>query len=91
MDDILVMKKYYANLNRNTEYKKRVTWIEQFPRSVEDTKPFAVIEYIGLYPEMMISHGNAKTSDHEYIRTDEATKAKIHERIKGEYIAPRNV
>jgi hypothetical protein len=69
-DDIVVLKRYYQVLKRSKDYKRRVAWIEKFPRSVAlKCSSVAVVEYIGPFPDAVTAHGNAKHSGNEYVCT----------------------
>ena len=57
-DDILILRKYYATLKRAPGYKKRITWVEQFPASKQNLK--ALAEYIGIFPNTPSVRGVAK-------------------------------
>jgi hypothetical protein len=90
-DDILILRKYYTTLKRAPGYKKRITWVEQFPASKQNLKALAVVEYIGIFPNTPSVHGNSKSSNAEYVRTSEATKNKLIEKVSATSVAPRKI
>lgn len=55
--------RFYAKLKRDNNYKKRSTWLRNGP-------PIAVIEYLGVFPQEVLMHGNcSKGAAGEYIRS----------------------
>lgn len=92
MDDILILKRYYTTLKREPQYKKRITWVEKFPRKTEQNalKCLAVVEYIGPFPKVPAPHGNAKRTNTEYIRSSEAAKCKLVKKMNT-FAPPRKV
>ena len=68
-----MVKRKYSILNRDNNYKKRVTWFDCTPEI-----PVAVVDYIGTYPTNTV-HGNAKNLNASYIRTTSEQKKVIRE------------
>ncbi len=95
MDDVLILKRYYTSLKRAPDYKKRVTWVEKYPtNNRENSKCIAVVEYIGIFPQNIVPHGNAKHCNADYVRSSEAVKTKLTEKVKnnnGSLLAPRKI
>ena len=90
-EDMLVIRRFYSCLKRQTEYKKRVTWIEKSAKEMGITcMGRAVVEYLGKFPETPSMHGNSeKGSCSEYVRTSESTKSKMIEKVRNDQ--PQNV
>ena len=95
MDDVLILKRYYTSLKRAPDYKKRVMWVEKYPtNNRENSKCIAVVEYIGIFPQNVVPHGNAKHCNADYVRSSEAVKTKLTEKVKnnnGSLLAPRKI
>ena len=95
MDDVLILKRYYTSLKRAPDYKKRVTWVEKYPtNNRENSKCIAVVEYIGIFPQNVVPHGNAKHCNADYVRSSDAVKTKLTEKVKnnnGSLLAPRKI
>ena len=83
-DSILILKRLYSELKRDSSYKRRISWIDTV-----DLSSSLCIEYIGKFPDITTSHGNAKSENNEYVRT----QPQIKEKIKGytKAAAPRDV
>lgn len=80
---LFVMKRFYGTLNRDKNYKKRISWFEQLPGYPKETNAVAVAEYLGTFPSAEISkHGNARKTNQEYIRTSPKTKENVLEAVK---------
>jgi hypothetical protein len=67
---IVVICRAYYKLKRFPDFKRRITWIECFPVEEGVLKAHALIEYTGEFLNKAESHGNAKTTGGEYVRTD---------------------
>ncbi len=92
MDDVLILKRYYTTLKREPEYRKRVTWVEKFPAQKQaNMKTLAIVEYTGTFQSITAPHGNAKNTNTEYIRSSEATKIKLAEKLDNSSLPPRKV
>ena len=85
-DDIMIMRRFYTSLKRKMDYKKRVTWIEKAPSTVDVTcMGKAIVEYLGTFPLTTSEHGNSKKGIcSEYVRTFAAVTEKINDRVKNE-------
>lgn len=81
--DLVVMKRYYARLKRSKDYKKRVSWFEQFAGISSEILDRSVVEYLGNFPENDISvHGNSKHTTQEYIRQSPTSKQQLLVELK---------
>ena len=60
--NVVCVCSYYTCLKRAPAYRKRVSWIV-------GGRPIALVEYQGEPPTEHSVHGNAKTTDHRYVRT----------------------
>ena len=77
ISDIFTIKRYYATLKRDVNYKKRVSFFETGVSS--KIQNLAVAEYIGKFPADETSvHGNSSKNSQEYVRASPATKTKVH-------------
>ena len=89
-DEILIMHRFYVTLKRQPTYKKRISWIEQFPAGVQPEQPhLAIYEYIGNFPDTPSIHSNMKNASTEYVRTQPAVIEQARKKLKTE--APRAV
>ena len=68
------MSRYYATLKRDDNYKRRVSRLE-LPSN--NQLSYAIVEYIGKYPEEIASHGKSKHQDTMYTRTNTEILEKI--------------
>ena len=77
--EIFVLKRYYGTLERDSNYKKRISWFEHMPGSSSDRyKTVSLVEYLGTFPaDEGSKHGNARKTKQEYIRTSPITKKNI--------------
>ena len=64
-DDVIITHRYYTKLKRDHRYQKRVSWL---PHQTSGT-PKAVVEYFGIFPPDVTTHGNASRCQGEYVRT----------------------
>jgi hypothetical protein len=69
--------------------------VEKFPtNNRENTKCIAVVDYIGIFPQNVDPHGNAKHCNTDYVRSSEAVKTKLTEKFKnnnGSLLSPRKI
>ena len=73
--NIYILKRYYATLKRDKNYKKRVSWFQQIPGIAQELLFTAVAEYLGMYPANVSNiHGSSKSTNQEYTRTSPGTK-----------------
>lgn len=82
--DILTMFWVYARLRRDEKYRRRISWIESFPKGVEpQQKNIAIAEYIGKYPGTSDApHGNQKKAGgNPYVRTSSKLMRKMKEQL----------
>ena len=72
--------RYCTELKRDSEYKRRVSWIE----SNDNQRHLALVEYQGIYPKTTPSHGNATIhkKDDAYVRTKPEILKNISEQSK---------
>jgi hypothetical protein len=47
--NLFILKRYYATLKRDNNYKKRISWFETMPGFSQDTKNKSIAEYLGKY------------------------------------------
>jgi hypothetical protein len=61
-DHLFVLKRYYATLQRDSNYKKkRISWFEKMPGFSCEVQTKAIAEYLGTFKAyQMNKHGNAK-------------------------------
>ena len=61
-DDVLVIGRYYAHLERDEKFRKRCTWLRDGP-------PVLLIEYLGEFPQEVAPHGSSSKGTGEYVRS----------------------
>ena len=63
--EIFVLKRYYGTLERDSNYKKRISWFEHMPGSSSDRyKTVSLVEYLGTFPaDEGSKHGNARINE----------------------------
>ena len=78
--NVVTLCRYYTELKRVSEYKRRVSWIE----SNDNQRHLALVEYQGIYPKTTSSHGNATIhkKDDAYVRTKPEILKNISEQSK---------
>ena len=78
--NVVTLCRYYRELKRDSEYKRRVSWIE----SNDNQRHLALVEYQGIYPKTTSSHGNATIhkKDDAYVRTKPEILNNISEQSK---------
>ena len=81
VEEIVIMKRFYSTLKRDSKFKKRVTWFEKLPNQDIPKLNIAIVEYIGILPESVSIHGNRKKNDCEYIRTSTSIRNNIKEKV----------
>ena len=81
-NEIFVLKRYYATLERDSNYKKRISWFEKMPGQSEEKLNLAIAEYIGTFPSEKCIHRNSKNNRNEFVRTSPKTKEIIKKEIK---------
>jgi len=58
-DHLFILKRYYATLQRDSNYKKRISWFEKMPGFSCEVQTKAIAEYLGTFKaENMNKHGN---------------------------------
>lgn len=72
-DDVITMRKYYATLKRDSKYSKLVSWFPKLPDQFRDKNNIAVIQYLGIFPEIGSKHGNSTLINDEFVRTKPET------------------
>jgi len=82
-DDVLTVHQFYARLKRDVSYQKRVTWL--------DTRPYAVVEYLGAFPNPVVPHGNAAYATGEYVRTKPQVLDNLRATVSNSKLKPRAV
>ena len=50
-DSLMMVHRYYATLKRDKGFRRRISSMKRHP--------VALVEYLGVYPEIVASHGNA--------------------------------
>ena len=75
-NDVLILKRYYSILKRSQLFKRRISWLENCPKTESETGLLSV-EYIGIFPVDVTPHGNAKSSKTEYVRTAPSVIEKV--------------
>lgn len=82
--DILGMRWVYGTLRRAQEYRRRISWIDSFPKGVTPKqRHIAIAEYIGKYPGTNDApHGNQKKDGgNPYVRTSSKVMKKMKEQL----------
>ena len=72
-ENLVIMTRYYTTLKPDDNYKRRVSRLEL---SSNKQSSYAIVEYIGKYPEEIVPHGNSKHQDTMYTRTNPEILAK---------------
>ena len=82
--EVFKFKRYYGTLERDSNYKKRISWFEHMPGSSSDRyKTVSLVEYLGTFPaDEGSKHGNARKTKQEYVRTAPKTKENILDALK---------
>lgn len=75
-EDIIVFKRYYLSLKRQTSYRKRISTVSRCPNSMSSIMQLALVEYIGKFPRNIGIHRNAKKTASDYTRTATSVKTK---------------
>jgi len=78
-EQVLVIRRSYSKLKRDPTYRRRVTWLDRITRNW--TKPLAIVEYSGNYPQQSASHGNS-VKETEYVRTKPDVVAAVDAELK---------
>jgi len=78
-EQVLVVRRSYSKLKRDPTYRRRVTWLDHMTRNW--SKPLAIVEYCGKYPQHSASHGNS-VKETEYVRTKPAVVAAVDVELK---------
>ena len=78
-DRVIVLRRSYSKLKRDEGYRRRVTWVDNLTN--QWSKPLAVIEYSGTYPQSSACHGNS-AKDTEYVRTKPSVIAAVDTNLK---------
>ena len=81
--DVLCVHRMYTKLARDSEYRRRITYVDGFP--------LYVAEYLGHFPRAVESHGNATNSAGEYVRTRPGVLDAVVEQITTTKEKPRKV
>ena len=83
-NEIMILKRYYATLQRDKNYKKPISWFEHIPgMNSESYKTVSVAGYLGTFPGEEISkRGNSRKNNQEYIRTSSKTEENVMAAIK---------
>ena len=59
--NLVEMKRYYAKLQRDPKYEKRISWFEKLPGYSPEVLSRAIAEYLGKFPiEEKSRHRNSK-------------------------------
>lgn len=75
---LVEMKRYYAKLQRDPKYEKRISWFKKLLGYSPEVLSRAVAEYLGKFPiEEKCRHRNSKKTNQEYVRSSPANKNKI--------------
>lgn len=69
-DDIIKSHRYYAKSKVNETYRKRVTIFTKLPKEHAEKQTTALVEYQGELNIERKPHGNNKTTNEPYMRTD---------------------
>lgn len=80
--NLIVFKRYYITLKRDSSYKRRISVVSECPDNMSHTKHIAIVEYLGNYPPTSMSHGNSKNSVSEYVRTSCSVKPQLNDKIE---------
>ena len=89
-DNIIVFKRYYISLKRDSSFRKRISTVIQCPDSMTRLKTVAVVEYVGICPGNTMPHGNSKQNTCEYVRTSCSVKRKLNDLIEAKK-TPREI
>ena len=52
-DNIIVFKRYYISLKRDSSFRKRISTVIQCPDSMTRLKTVSVVEYVGIYHDLI--------------------------------------
>ena len=80
VNDIIQIHKYYTVLKRQSNYKRRISWITA--ETSQSLGNVALVEYYGVLETTESSHGNAKNSEEMYRRTDPKVMELAVEKLK---------
>ena len=76
--NLVELKRYYAKLQRDPNYEKRISWFDKLPGYPPEIHTPAVAEYLGKFPgEEKGRHMNSKKNTQEYVRTSPETKSNV--------------
>ncbi|XP_052219033.1 uncharacterized protein LOC127836436 [Dreissena polymorpha] len=84
LNNVVTLHRYYTVLKGNEEYKKRVSWFENLPESLQARQYVSIIEYQGENDTQVKAHGNSKINANPYKRTHPETIKRIKEAVKYE-------
>ena len=80
VNDIIQIHKYYTVLKRQSNYKRRISWITA--ETSQSLGNVALVEYYGVLETTESSDGNAKNSEEMYRRTDPKVMELAVEKLK---------
>lgn len=76
-EDVVILKRSYATLKRDSTYKRRISWFENLPIKYKEKSQIAVVEYLGCLPNSYSIHGNTRKTEAAYKKTTPAVKEAI--------------
>ena len=85
-ENVITLSRCYAALERDNNYKRRVTGLG----SLVNAQSYAIVEYLGKYPNEVAPHGNSKHQNTMFVRTKPTILAKISKLSDGSNI-PRQM
>ena len=66
--NVIVICRAYYKLKQSPGFKRRITWIEKYPKECGQLRHNALVEYTGTFPLTVETHGNLKGPGSEYVR-----------------------
>ncbi|KAK8388348.1 hypothetical protein O3P69_020379 [Scylla paramamosain] len=74
-EDVVILKRSYATLKRDSTYKRRISWFENLPIKYKEKSQIAVVEYLGCLPNSYSIHGNTRKTEAAYKKTPAVKEA----------------
>ena len=67
---IVILRRIYCRLKLNNDYQRRITMILRIRDEFQQKLNNCIYEYIGSHPQKGAPHGNSKTLQRNYIKTN---------------------
>lgn len=81
--EVICVHREYTKLARQLSYERRVTYV--------DGMPCCLVEYLGIFPEHIVPHGNATKSTAEYVRTKPRVMEELAQTCRTSKDKPRSI